>query len=74
MRLDGSAGTHPALRHRRAAVPQVGQRKAFLRDCRRPLTDLGPFWHPLYTFVAKLKAWITLGARAAEAATRPHED
>lgn len=53
---------------------QVGQRRAFLRDCRRPLTDLGPFWYPLYNVAAKVQARLTLGAHAAEAASRPHEE
>lgn len=52
----------------------MSQREAFLIDCRRPLTDLGPFWHGLHTRLARLRFGLSFSMRAREGTERAHAD
>jgi hypothetical protein len=36
-----------------AAASEATQRAAFLRDCKRPLTNLGPFWGGVHVVVER---------------------
>ena len=37
-----------------ARATQCSQREAFLRDCKRPLSSLGPFWTAVHGLLKRL--------------------
>ena len=66
-----SWGGSGALIAELAAAPQGSQREDFLRDCKRPLTNLGHWWSSVNLLLGRLPGWTPAAAAEEE---HPHEE